>query len=53
MSCNLAPLQRMDLKVSKIWNQDLVSTWAELLDLNLNITNCYDLHVLLGLYKPV
>ena len=51
MSCKLAPLQRMDLRVSKTWNQDVVSTWAEILDLNLNINNCYGLHVLLGLYR--
>ena len=51
MNCKLAPLQRTNLRVSKIWNQDLVSTWAELLDLNLNITNSYGLHVLLGLYR--
>ena len=51
MSCKLAPLQRMDLRVIKIWNQDLVSTWAEILDLSPNITNCYSLHVWLGLYK--
>ena len=47
----MAPLQRMDLRVIKNWNQDLVSTWAEILDLSLDITNCYGLHVLLGLYK--
>ena len=51
MSCKLAPLQRMDLRAIEIWNQDLVSTWAEILDLSPNITNCYSLHVWLGLYK--
>ena len=51
MSCKLDPLQRMDLRAIKIWNQDLVSTWAEMLDFNPNFTNCYGLHMSLGLYK--
>ena len=51
MSCKSAPIQRMDLRAIKIWNQDLVSKWAEILDFNPNITNCYGLHVSLGLYK--
>ena len=51
MSFKLAPFQRMGLRAIKIWNQDLVSTWAEMLDLNPNTTNCYGLHVWLGLYK--
>ena len=49
-SCKLAPLLiSMDLRAIKIWNQDLVSTWAEILNLSLNITNRYGLHVWLGL----
>ena len=34
MECKLAPLQRMDLRAIEIWNQGLVSTWAEKLDLS-------------------